>query len=101
MKTEFSLGSPIYYFPKRDTGLASYVLVTRVHSVLKRPLLALGNQLVIAPKLTPVGIAASDKGASFWISKEVFEASPVSPARRETKSPTAGPLNRFSRGRDD
>ncbi|MFY9639495.1 MAG: hypothetical protein WCD20_15665 [Rhodomicrobium sp.] len=80
MTPNFRLGSPIYYVPKCDTGLAGYIPVTRVHAALRRPLLTLGNQLVIAPKLTPAGMVASDKGGSFWISKEAFEASPASAA---------------------
>jgi len=78
MKTEFNLGSPIYYVPKCDSGRASYILVTRVHSALKRPLLTLGNQLVIAPKLYQTGMLARDNCGSFWISKEAFEASILS-----------------------
>jgi len=100
MKTEFSLGSPIYYVPKYDTGLASYIPVTRVHFALRRPLLTLGNQLVIAPELTPAGMVASDKGGSFWISKEAFEASPASPARMENQSQTAGVLKPFGNEHD-
>ncbi len=91
MKSEFSLGSSIYYVPKCDSGLASYVPVTRVHSALKPPLLTLGNQLVIAPKLTQAGMVARDKGGSFWISKEAFEGSPAS----------AGTSKRFARGGGD
>ncbi len=51
MKEEFSVGSPVYYVPECDAALAQYVPVTRVQSSLKRPLLTLGKQLVIAPKL--------------------------------------------------
>jgi hypothetical protein len=74
MKEEFCVGAPVYYVPKCGKELAQYVPVTRVHSSLKQPLLTLGGQLVIAPKLTPDGMLARDKGGSFWISKEAFEA---------------------------
>lgn len=73
MKAGFSLGSSVYYVPRCDRGLAKYVQVTRVHFSLKQPLLTLGNQLVIAPKLTPRGMLARDKAGTFWISKEAFE----------------------------
>jgi len=82
MKDEFSVGSPVYYVPECDTALAQYVPVTRVHSSLKRPLLTLGKQLVIAPKLNRNGLLARDKGGSYWISKEAFEAAPAAAARR-------------------
>ncbi len=100
MKTEFSLGSPIYYVPKYDRGLAGYVPVTRVHSALRRPLLTLGNQLVIAPKLTQTGMLARDNGGSFWISKEAFEGSPASPPT-ETNPLIAGAPDRFFGDGDD
>ena len=83
MKEEFSVGSPVYYVPECDAALAQYVPVTRVHSSLKRPLLTLGKQLVIAPKLKQNGMLARDKGGSYWISKEAFEAAP---ARRALES---------------
>jgi hypothetical protein len=82
MKEEFSVGSPVYYVPKCDSALAQYVPVTRVHSSLKRPLLTLGKQLVIAPEHTRNGMLARDKGGSYWVSKEAFEASPGPTARR-------------------
>ena len=75
MNTEFTLGSDLYFVPRWDAGLASYVRVTRIHSALKRPLLTLGNQLVIAPQLQASGMVARDKAGSFWISKEAFESS--------------------------
>ncbi|MGO9547392.1 MAG: hypothetical protein ACLPPF_21685 [Rhodomicrobium sp.] len=74
MEERFSLGLPIYYVPKHDSRLARYVRVTHVHSKLPRPLLTLGEQLVIAPKLSRSGRVAQDKCGSFWISKEAFEA---------------------------
>jgi hypothetical protein len=75
MNTEFRLGSALYFVPRWHADLASYVRVTRIHSALKRPLLTLGNQLVIAPKLDASGMVARDKAGSFWISKEAFESS--------------------------
>jgi hypothetical protein len=75
MDTEFSLGSALYFVPRWDTNLASYVRVTRIHSAFKQPLLTLGNQLVITPQLHASGMVARDKAGSFWISKEAFEAS--------------------------
>lgn len=85
MKEEFSVGSPVYYVPECDRTMAQYVPVTRVHSSFKRPLLTLGNQLVIVPKLKRNGMLARDKGGAYWISKEAFEAQPGAsalPARR-------------------
>ena len=76
MIEEFGVGSPVYYVPECDSALAQYVPVTRVHSSLRRPLLTLGKQLVIAPKLKRNGMLARDKGGSYWISKEAFEAQP-------------------------
>jgi hypothetical protein len=76
MIEEFGVGSPVYYVPECDSALAQYVPVTRVHSFPKRPLLTLGKQLVIAPKLRRNGMLARDKGGSYWISKEAFEAQP-------------------------
>jgi hypothetical protein len=77
MNVRFSLGLPIYYVPRCDHRLARYVPVTCVHWALSQPLLTLGDQLVIAPKLTQSGRVAQDKGGSFWISKEAFEARPA------------------------
>jgi hypothetical protein len=75
VREEFSLGSRVYYVPECDTALAQYVAVTRIHARLKQPLLTLGCQLVIAPKLRRNGMLARDKGGSYWVSKEAFEAS--------------------------
>lgn len=82
MKEEFSVGSPVYYVPKCDAALAQYVPVTRIHSSLKRPLLTLGKELVIAPKLKGNGMLARDKCGSYWISKEAFETAPARAARK-------------------
>jgi hypothetical protein len=82
MKDEFCVGSPVYYVPECGKEPAQYVPVTRVHSSLKPPLLTLGRQLVIAPKLTPDGMLARDKGGSFWISKEAFETAQMPRHRR-------------------
>ena len=76
MIEEFSVGSPVYYVPECNSALAQYVPVTRVHFSLRRPLLTLGKQLVIAPKLKQNGMLARDKSGSYWISKEAFEAQP-------------------------
>jgi hypothetical protein len=76
MTEEFCVGSPIYYVPECNSALAQYVPVTRVHFSLRRPLLTLGKQLVIAPKLKQNGMLARDKSGSYWISKEAFEAQP-------------------------
>ena len=84
MIEEFGVGAPVYYVPECDSALAQYVPVTRVHPFPKRPLLTLGKQLVIAPKLRRNGMLARDKGGSYWISKEAFEAQPsarTAPAR--------------------
>jgi len=62
------------------------VPVTRVHSSLKQPLLTLGRQLVIAPKLTTDGMLARDKGGSFWISREAFEAAQAAGQHRELRA---------------
>jgi hypothetical protein len=77
MKENISLGSRIYYVPECDKALAQYVAVTRVHTTLSRPLLTLGKELVITPKLKQNGMLARDRGGSYWISKEAFEASGV------------------------
>jgi hypothetical protein len=76
MKEEFGVGAPVYYVPECDRALAQYVPVTSVHSSLKRPLLTLGRQLVITPKLRRNGMLARDRGGSYWVSKEAFEAQP-------------------------
>jgi hypothetical protein len=75
METEFNVGSRVYYVPEYDRGRAQYVAVTRIHTSLKLPLLTLGSQLVITPKLTRDGMLARDKCGSYWVSKEAFEAS--------------------------
>ena len=75
VKEEFNLGSRVYYVPEYDKALAQYVAVTRVHTSLRQPLLTLGSQLVIAPKLKRNGMLARDSGGSYWVSKEAFEAS--------------------------
>lgn len=75
MDTEFRLGSALYFVPRWDTNLAGYVRVTRIHPALKRPLLTVGNQLVIHPRPDASGMVARDKAGSFWVSKEAFESS--------------------------
>ena len=75
MNPTFSVGLPVYYVPRYDARLAKYVPVTRIHRSLKPLLLTLGEQLVIAPNLARNGKLAQDRGGSYWISKEAFEAS--------------------------
>jgi hypothetical protein len=75
MNKDIGVGSRIYYVPECDKALAQYVAVTRIHASLKQPLITLGKELVIAPKLKRNGMLARDRGGSYWISKEAFEAS--------------------------
>ena len=90
IKEEFSVGSPVYYVPECDRALAQYVPVTHVHTSLRRPLLTLGNQLVIVPRLKRNGMLARDKGGSYWISKEAFEAQPEA---AQGQGPLNGPAS--------
>ncbi len=85
-KEDFRVGSPIYYVPECDKSLAQYVPVTHVHTSLRRPLLTLGKQLVIELKPKANGMLARDKGGSYWVSKEAFEAS-------QGNAPAFEPLN--------
>jgi hypothetical protein len=75
MKADFSVGCRVYYVPEYDKARARYVAVTRIHNGLRRPLLTLGRQLVITPDLKGNGMLARDKGGSYWVSREAFEAS--------------------------